>query len=71
MIGRNDRHEPEMEVGRVVSSAGSGAALAREREVENRALALGKNFQRPFAANGDPASVNLNQTVLLQSRQRP
>ena len=29
MIGRNGRHEPEMEVGRVVSSAGACAALAR------------------------------------------
>jgi hypothetical protein len=37
---------------------------------QNRASVPGKNFQRLFIANGDAASINLNQTVLLQSRQR-
>jgi hypothetical protein len=30
---------------------------------ENRASALGKRFQRLFIANGDVASINLNQSV--------
>ena len=38
---------------------------------ENRASALGENFQRLLIANGDVASIDLNKTVLLQSRQRP
>jgi hypothetical protein len=33
---------------------------------ENRASAPGKNFQRLIIANGDAASINLNQPVLLQ-----
>src|SRR5215510_3422356 len=33
--------------------------------------ALGKDFQRLFITNGDAASINLNQTVLLQPRKRP
>ena len=37
----------------------------------NRESALGKNFQRLFIANGDVATIDLNQPVLLQSRQRP
>jgi hypothetical protein len=41
MIGRNDSHESEMEVGRVVSSAGSGAALARERKQADEAFIKG------------------------------
>jgi hypothetical protein len=38
---------------------------------ENRASAPGKNFQRLIIANGDAASINMNQPVLLQSRQPP
>ena len=38
---------------------------------EHRSSALGKIFQRLFIANGDAARINLNQSVLLQSRQRP
>jgi hypothetical protein len=42
-------------------------AISRRR---NGPFQNAKIIQRLFIANGDAASINLNQTVLLQSRQR-
>jgi hypothetical protein len=37
-------------------------------QAENRESTLGENFQRMFIANRDATSIDLNQTVLLQTR---
>src|SRR5215468_8557167 len=38
---------------------------------ENPTSAFGKHSQRLVIANGDATPIDLNQSVLLQSRQRP